>query len=407
MLVFALVLLVALSMTLPAAGADEKPDCPFDGKRPPMSAMQHRERKNSPALCRANLSNADLRKANFWRTNLVGANLREANLSHVDLSDADLTGASLIQANLSGANLSQAELKGALLSGANLTKARLNGTKFNHARLVGTNLTGADLTGADFTGARLTGTNLSNTRLLLVNLAETIFEPQPNSLQSSFGLESLLNLSRVTYRQEPSGLIILREQFVKRGLRRQERDLTFARLRTERELAWLSGDLSARVQSAFSYVAFELTCGYGRDYGRPLRILVGLIPAMTLVYVFALRRRGRGALWRVWHPGRIEKDDGQAMLERLSWEPLRAGRPRGFLYRVGRALGLGLLFSLLSAFQIDWRELNVGNWITRLQPRDYTLRATGWVHVVSGAQSLLSVYLLALWVLTYFGRPFE
>jgi hypothetical protein len=42
-----------------------------------------------------------------------------------------------------------------------------------------------------------------------------------------------------------------------------------------------------------------------------------------------------------------------------------------------------------------------------MQPREYTLRATGWVRTVSGIQSLLSVYLLALWVLTYFGRPFE
>jgi len=33
--------------------------------------------------------------------------------------------------------------------------------------------------------------------------------------------------------------------------------------------------------------------------------------------------------------------------------------------------------------------------------------ATGWVRVVSGVQSLISVYLLARAVLTYFGRPFE
>jgi hypothetical protein len=46
-------------------------------------------------------------------------------------------------------------------------------------------------------------------------------------------------------------------------------------------------------------------------------------------------------------------------------------------------------------------------WISRLQKREYTLRATGWVRSVAGLQSLLSVYLLALWVLTYFGRPFD
>ena len=66
-----------------------------------------------------------------------------------------------------------------------------------------------------------------------------------------------------------------------------------------------------------------------------------------------------------------------------------------------------LYFSLLSAFHLGWRELNVGAWIARVQPREYTMRATGWVRTVSGIQSLLSVYLLALWVLTYFGRPFE
>jgi len=67
---------------------------------------------------------------------------------------------------------------------------------------------------------------------------------------------------------------------------------------------------------------------------------------------------------------------------------------------------IGLYFSLLSAFSLGWRELNVGMWIARVQSREYVLRATGWVRTVSGIQSLLSVYLLALWVLTYFGRPF-
>jgi hypothetical protein len=72
-----------------------------------------------------------------------------------------------------------------------------------------------------------------------------------------------------------------------------------------------------------------------------------------------------------------------------------------------KALPLALYFSLLSAAHIGWRDLNVGSWIARIQPREYMLRATGWVRVVSGIQSLLSVYLVALWVLTYFGRPFE
>jgi hypothetical protein len=56
---------------------------------------------------------------------------------------------------------------------------------------------------------------------------------------------------------------------------------------------------------------------------------------------------------------------------------------------------------------MDWRELERGHLDDRLQPREYTIRATGWVRTVLGIQSLMRVYLLALWVLTYFGRPFE
>jgi hypothetical protein len=70
-------------------------------------------------------------------------------------------------------------------------------------------------------------------------------------------------------------------------------------------------------------------------------------------------------------------------------------------------LRTSLYFSLLSAFHLGWRKLTVGAWIARLQWREYTLRAKGWVRMVSGFQSLLSVYLLAYAILSYFGRPFE
>ena len=66
-----------------------------------------------------------------------------------------------------------------------------------------------------------------------------------------------------------------------------------------------------------------------------------------------------------------------------------------------------LYFSLLSAFRIGWRDFSVGTWLTRLQWTEYTLRGRGWVRAVSGLQSLISVYLLAICVLTQFGRPFQ
>jgi len=66
----------------------------------------------------------------------------------------------------------------------------------------------------------------------------------------------------------------------------------------------------------------------------------------------------------------------------------------------------GFYFSFLSAFSIGWKEINVGYWIQRIQFQENTMQATGWLRTISGLQSLISVYLLAMWALTYFGQPF-
>jgi hypothetical protein len=75
--------------------------------------------------------------------------------------------------------------------------------------------------------------------------------------------------------------------------------------------------------------------------------------------------------------------------------------------RIFNVMLLAAYFSLLSALRIGWSGLNFGTWISRMQPREYALHATGWVRVASGLQSLISVYLVALTILTYFGTPFE
>jgi hypothetical protein len=90
----------------------------------------------------------------------------------------------------------------------------------------------------------------------------------------------------------------------------------------------------------------------------------------------------------------VHKAEGEANPVRVtSWflfSPLKmwaASRWRRGLARGLSVLLMGLYFSLLSAFSLGWRELNVGTWIARVQPREYVLRATGWVRTVAGIQS--------------------
>jgi hypothetical protein len=63
-------------------------------------------------------------------------------------------------------------------------------------------------------------------------------------------------------------------------------------------------------------------------------------------------------------------------------------------------LRTAMFFSLMSAFNIGFRDINFGRWLRLLTRREYDLKAVGWARTVSGLQSLLSVYLIALWVLS-------
>ena len=217
---------------------------------------------------------------------------------------------------------------------------------------------------------------------------------------------------------EHSGLVQLRNALQESGLRRLEREATYAleigitrhalngwkEDPEERLLKRFFTDPAPIIEGVLRLVFFEWTTGWGLNYGRPILILLGLIGIMTLIYIPVVAMSGRAGkrsgIFRIWPKGRIEKTgEGFEVANNEKVEQLDAkGLP---------VLGYALYFSLLSAFQIGWRDLNVGSWLTRVQSREYALRARGWVRVVSGVQSLVSVYLLAMWALTYFGRPFQ
>ena len=147
-------------------------------------------------------------------------------------------------------------------------------------------------------------------------------------------------------------------------------------------------------------MAFDLTTAYGLRPGRALLVLLGAIGGFALVYAFALAR-DTGGIYRVRPEKRLGREFGVVKLVgQAEVEPLL---PWGFW----AALGPALQFSLLSAFHIGFREFSVGTWLARLQGSQYALEGLGWVRTLSGFQSLLSVYLLAMWALTYFGRPFQ
>lgn len=198
---------------------------------------------------------------------------------------------------------------------------------------------------------------------------------------------------------QQSGLVELRDSLRASGLRELERDATYAieKTKTEKASKWLMRNVR--------YVLFDLTSEYGRKPIRCLVIMLGLIPFFAVPYALAIftsneENSQQYGIYKVWHEGRVQKDLPKKSNGRPEENP---GLISGSIWK---SLGYGLYFSLLSAIELGWRDINVGTWIARIQSNEYNLRSTGWVRTVSGLQSLISIYLMALWVQTEFGRPF-
>lgn len=351
--------------------------------------------------------------ADEGRLVLKNAILIWANLQGEDLGLAHLQDTSMNRLNLQGANLVRTNLQGAQLGSANLQGANLQNANLQGAILFIANLQGADLGGANLQGANLQNTilqeaDLSDVDLRRVNISDAdlqgaIFEPKPDALPDLALMSTARNLSGLRFKNNPSALVELRTAFKDNGYNQQAREINTAlqRSTTANQIRnicrWELSMAPFKCAGAWlSWAFFDLTVAYGLEPVRPLLVLILLIVLFAVYYALMLMLPDRdNGLWRVW------PQDDRLPSDRDRHEPEQ------LLLGGWRALGLGLWFSLLSAFHFGWRELSVGNWLARMQPRAYSLRPTGRVRLVSGVQSLLSVYLLALWALTLFGNPFE
>jgi hypothetical protein len=349
---------------------------------------------------------ADLCDANLEDALLTAAELAGADLNHANLMSARMDGADLIHANLSGARQENAHLSGAHLNHANLSDANLQVIDLSGADLTSADLRGADLIGAHLESTDLSYAYLSGAHLGMADLKNANLEFDPDSPPKAQDVYDARNLQLVTFRAQPAGLAKLRNEFKDLGMRTQENQLTYAIRRSElnrksNEFNTDSPYVHSRLERSLNAIFFDWTCQYGMSPGRPLLIVVALMVVLSFVYRIAQIHPGpNGGIWAVWDEHRIKQTEGSKEPEQLTGGfPSRRSQRSIFL--------LALYFSLLSALRIGWSGLNFGTWISRMQPREYELHASGWVRVVSGVQSLISVYLVALAILTYFGTPFE
>jgi uncharacterized protein YjbI with pentapeptide repeats len=354
-------------------------------------------------------------------TDLTGANLSEANLQMVDLSGAKLTGAILRETDLSHTDLAGAEMRNTDLTGARLTAANLENADLRSSQMDGADLSLAKLREANLSLAGLKGADLSNatlhrTKLNSVNLQEADLS-HANLIHADLRLANLYNADlrgAQLLKTDFTNAILYKTKFMGDGLleliltkpimsRRDSKRLNVCYIKLA-EWATLAteGGFYNIIKSLFNLMFLELTGQYGLKPARPLIILIGLIPYFAFFYIFALTTKNRKAgIWLVLSEERPFK-----LTRKFPSRSLPAGIFNKIAFNVFclyRIIRIGLYFSLLSAFTIGQPAKSL---ITRMQRRDYTLRATGWARSLAGIQSLLSIFLSVLWLLTIFGNSF-
>lgn len=375
---------------------------------------------NQASGTRADLHAAKLVEAYLERADLFGADLSAAHLSGAYLSDAHLQEANLVDAHLHSAHLDFADL-----SDAQLTLVDLGGLDLSAANLGGAHLNGTDLNGANLSGAYLSSADLKDAVFYDANLKQVFFEP--TSLPGLRGIASAENLELLTYNDNPDALVQLRKLFVDGGFRDQERRITYALKRKEAELSWegcksrKTGDKTRAIlwssesnlancgSFILNRVFFDWTCQYGMSPGRPLSLGVLLWLLCSVLYFVSIHAPGKTGLYRVYAPSLQENSSVPRRPEEILPTEMKARGARRFLEFFRRewlVLRASMFFSLMSAFNIGFRDINFGRWLRLLTRQKFDMEAVGWARVVAGWQSLISVYFIALWVLTYFGRPF-
>lgn len=281
-------------------------------------------------------------------------------------------------------------LPGAHLEGADLTWAHLEWAHLGEAHLENADLWGAHLDGAGFALADLGGVRFE------------AVEPLPRISAIAYAS----NLNTLRYVIDPSSLVELREAFAEAGFKQQEREIICALRRHDAGLP--------------EYVFFDLTSEYGSNLSRPWYIFIGLLVFCAIIYYLSmLRKTGSGVQLIVYRAevGNASRmpptgpDSEEKTRERLCGESVFIKQ-----YRTGRLAKMPMFlrlvwwaffFSTMSGFNIGFRDVNFGRWLKLLTRKRFDLRPLGWVRVVSGFQALISVYLIALWVLSFAGTPFK
>lgn len=408
----------------------------------------------------ANFNGAHLKRASFEGAELVAARFHGACLRYSDFERAALMRAEFGKAKLYGADLSYAKATGASFNGADLTKATLSGTglvgvDFNHAILTGADLWRADVRNAVYIpkthpflphfafAANLSHLRFGNNPTGILELGKK-FETAGYVRAAREVIHALIKRAAeryVDYRRLKVPLIEIEKELQtyidaykaesdkKKRLEIEARwkeakcrlaaykqsidyvehfheidYLEFEHQQFARLSAW--GRFWERARHAAINALFGLTTYYGLRPFRPLAGVMTLWLLASIYYAFTIYLSPSTAKLLL-AVSRLNDPSKKRLLRLRRRRADRKSKLIPHLLSEGNELvrcwRIGLFFGLMSVANIGFRGIDFGRWIRMFQPRPFDIVPMGWTRTVSAAQALLSLTLLLLALITYFG----
>jgi Pentapeptide repeats (8 copies) len=391
----ALILPVLVAPLVLAQAPDDKPWAWYDKNgyhvRDLSGADLHGADLRTVNMRGAKLEGAELGDANLRGATLVYSHLKKAYLLGAHLEKTNLNGSDLAEANLNEANLSEASLRDASLVGASLDQTHLNGANLTGANLSRTHMGGTILIGADLTDADLSEAQIS----YKADFSGVIYEPKgtPDLRE----INNASGLGQLAWRNDSGPVFALRKSLRDAGFSEAARQVTAA--------------INRHNQSWLQWLFFDKTCEWGANWSRPLKLVGILLLMCTAIYWMGMHFGSKSGIYVVAKSQPLATGNSRERLFRIAVQrPRPPSFPHRFIRFASNEFRLGkiaLLFSLMSIVNIGFREFDFGRWIRMIQPRQFDIRARGWMRTLSGIQSLLGVGLIALSLLSYFGHPFD
>lgn len=328
------------------------------------------------------LSNEKLNGAGFNQ-----AIIENTVFNNLDLKATEIKGDYFGKAILNNCNLNYSRISGKLYNLSNFTETNLRNIVFISTNLQYTDFSFRDISNSKFDNADLTAAKFDKTNLKNV-VYETQLHPNPRDIAYARNLENL------KYERTSYYLFELKRLLKEFGFIKAEKKVNCAIKRHDSAL--------------WEFLIFDVFCEYGSNYFRPLLIDLVLWFLFSILYAkkissstAAMKGKRNGFYMRKQEHRLQPWDEGDFFVNMISFGP----KPR--LKMKFKSFCYGMLISLMSATRVGFREVNISNWLRMIFPFELDIKAQGWPRVVTGIQSVISVYLIALSLLSYFGRPFD